>query len=279
MTDPEYPHPSPKLRYPIILVHGLLGFDLISVEFLKRPLVQIEYFRHVPQWLAEAGAGKVWMADLPATGGVEERASRLKGFIQEMTGGAPCHLIAHSMGGLDSRFCITHLGMGDHIVSLTTLGTPHRGSPIAQHIEETISIPLRGFLEKLNFDAPQKLFERLTAAERDLCPDACDKFNRQTPDHPDVAYLSFAGDPPVEAVHPILRLGWERLRQEIGDGANDGLVPVESARWRGWQGTVPADHISLVGWQMHQAAADAFDPAEFYRCLSRQLLEVEIHLK
>ena len=52
----------------------------------------------------------------------------------------PFHLIAHSMGGLDSRFLITHLQPdGDNrILSLTTIGSPHHGSPIADLIVEQV---------------------------------------------------------------------------------------------------------------------------------------------
>ena len=52
----------------------------------------------------------------------------------------PFHLIAHSMGGLDSRFLITHLQptSDNRILSLTTIGSPHRGSPIADLIVEQV---------------------------------------------------------------------------------------------------------------------------------------------
>ena len=52
----------------------------------------------------------------------------------------PFHLIAHSMGGLDSRFLISHLQPeGDNrILSLTTIGSPHHGSPIADLIVEQV---------------------------------------------------------------------------------------------------------------------------------------------
>ena len=52
----------------------------------------------------------------------------------------PFHLIAHSMGGLDSRFLITHLQPEEdnRILSLTTIGSPHHGSPIADLIVEQV---------------------------------------------------------------------------------------------------------------------------------------------
>ena len=52
----------------------------------------------------------------------------------------PFHIIAHSMGGLDSRFLITHLQPEEdnRVLSLTTIGSPHRGSPIADLIVEQV---------------------------------------------------------------------------------------------------------------------------------------------
>src|SRR5262245_20287703 len=48
----------------------------------------------------------------------------------------PIHIIAHSMAGMDSRHLIAanHHGLSDRIASLTTLATPHHGSPIADLI-------------------------------------------------------------------------------------------------------------------------------------------------
>ena len=44
------------------------------------------------------------------------------------------NIIAHSKGGLDSKYMIQNLGMEDAVASFTTLCTPHKGSPIATNI-------------------------------------------------------------------------------------------------------------------------------------------------
>ncbi|MCQ5134484.1 esterase/lipase family protein, partial [Coprococcus eutactus] len=53
-------------------------------------------------------------------------ADRIKQIIQE-TGCGKVNLIAHSKGGLDSRYAISMLGMAPYVASLTTINTPHRG--------------------------------------------------------------------------------------------------------------------------------------------------------
>src|SRR5207245_6473457 len=55
------------------------------------------------------------------------RAAQFREQILRWTG-EPVNLIAHSMGGLDARYMITHLGMAEHVRSLTTVSTPHRGT-------------------------------------------------------------------------------------------------------------------------------------------------------
>lgn len=61
------------------------------------------------------------------------------------------HIIAHSMGGLDSRYLITHLGGSHRIASLTTIATPHFGSPIADVVHKWIlDIPINPFTKNNN---------------------------------------------------------------------------------------------------------------------------------
>ena len=68
---------------------------------------------------------------LSPTGGVADRAQQLKDFIDRVSPAEPVHLFAHSMGGLDARYMISCLGMAQRVLTLTTLGTPHRGTAFA----------------------------------------------------------------------------------------------------------------------------------------------------
>ena len=47
----------------------------------------------------------------------------------------PLHVIAHSMGGLDARYAIRNVPqVADRVKTLVTIGTPHRGSPVADAV-------------------------------------------------------------------------------------------------------------------------------------------------
>src|SRR6202163_260619 len=65
----------------------------------------------------------------------DQRAGVLADAIQQRYPEGAIHIIAHSMGGLDSRTLIARnlhgLSVPGRIASLTTLSTPHRGSPVA----------------------------------------------------------------------------------------------------------------------------------------------------
>src|ERR1700722_5017218 len=83
----------PKLRAPIVLVHGFLGFDRLQVG----GATLLNYFQGIPELLQAAG-NRVLIPALVPTGGVEERATQLKAFIQSQAAGEPVHILAHSMG-------------------------------------------------------------------------------------------------------------------------------------------------------------------------------------
>src|SRR5687768_14069145 len=110
--------------YPMVLAHGLSGF---------RTLAGIDYFYHVPEHLRAHGH-KVFVTHVPPWGTVEMRAAVLGQQVDAVlrrTGAPKVHVVAHSMGGLDSRYVISALGYGDRVATLTTIGTPHRGSVLA----------------------------------------------------------------------------------------------------------------------------------------------------
>jgi hypothetical protein len=72
------------------------------------------------------------MPCLPSVDSIEARGAALKDAIEEIlkqsTHSTRAHIIAHSRGGLDARWVIAQPGMADKIVSLTTIGTAHRGT-------------------------------------------------------------------------------------------------------------------------------------------------------
>src|SRR5215472_18523784 len=101
---------------------------------LPQHLLGINYFRGLQDHLAQTGV-KALFPQVPPIARCDVRAGILADAIQRAYPDGPIHIIAHSMGGLDSRIVIGRnlqgLSNPGRIASLTTLSTPHRGSPIA----------------------------------------------------------------------------------------------------------------------------------------------------
>lgn len=115
-----------KTKYPIVLVHGIVLKDFL---FIKS-------FGEIDRILRIQGH-TVYKANVDGFGSIESNAQQLKEEIMkilEKENVDKVNIIAHSKGGLDSKYMIEHLEMEDHVASLTTLCTPHKGSPIATNL-------------------------------------------------------------------------------------------------------------------------------------------------
>lgn len=236
------------LQPTVVLLHGLFGF---------RKLLWLEYFRGVRQ-LYESMGMRVISPSLPWSGNIAQRSTSLA--LQLDTESGPMHLIAHSMGGLDARRWISGLDGAGHILSLTTLATPHHGSVAANHVCGRLS-PFRVF-----------------AGVRDLTTAKTATFNQQTPNHPRVVYRSYTAARPVEEQPWIVR-SYGRVIQAT-EGDNDSQVSVRSATWGEHIATLPCDHFELIGrnfWFNPFRPRITFDPMPVYRDIGEWILQNSFH--
>lgn len=169
------------------------------------------------------------------------------------TGAEQVHIIGHSMGGLDSRLMIVDMGMAEKVASLTTIGTPHLGTVLADHVIGQGGVFLMGLLRRvINLDG----FADLTVT-------ACEHFNNRAEDSEarnNVVYQTYASAEDLNDVFAPLVPSWIFIRDH--EGKNDGLVPFRSQQWNrelvASDGTrkqvaqkefpLPADHLNQVGW-------------------------------
>lgn len=222
----------PELRHPIVLVHGLFGFAQVRL----RQWVLLDYFNRIPPVLQAAG-NRVLLPKLSPTGSIASRAAQLKAYIDRVSPNEPVNVIAHSMGGLDCRYMITRLDMASRVLSLTTLGTPHRGSPFADWALARFARLFGAILDQLNI--PREAFDDLTVAR-------CKKFNDETPNAPTVRYFSIAGHYRLDWTNPSWRLTAPFVSRI--EGPNDGIVSLTSAKWGESFEVWDADHMDLVNW-------------------------------
>lgn len=226
------PLTCPRLQAPIVLAHGLFGFARIGVG----PLTFASYFRGIPDFL-RAGGNRVLVTHVHPTAGIARRAETLGEQILEAFPKEPVHVVAHSMGGLDARELLADPSWAGQVLSLTTIGTPHLGSSLADFAQMRVGRIYR-LLEALKIDHRGFL---------DVTCEAAREFDRRTPAPAHVPCFSVAGHPPADEVSwPLWRLN--AILQEV-EGPNDGLVSVDSALAFGTPlPTWPLDHFRQMDW-------------------------------
>jgi triacylglycerol lipase len=216
-----------------VLVHGLCGYDRISAFGVTLK----DYFPGIREKL-EAAGNRVLVPRLSLTRGVATRAEELKRFIEKrVPDGGPVHLLGHSMGGLDGRYMISRLGMAARVKSLTSIGTPHRGSPFADWGVRLFGRLVAPFFQLLGVS--YQAFLDLTTA-------GCRRFNETVTDAPGVRYFSVAGVCESRWMGPEWRLPHSIVNR--AEGANDGVVSVASATWGEHTDVWEGDHLNLVNW-------------------------------
>ncbi len=216
-------------KYPIFLLHGLGIRDNRHLNSWGR----------IPKQLCARGC-RVYQACQDANGSVTDNARVIKARILEVlreTGAEKVNIIAHSKGGLDARYMITHLDMGGRVASLTTVATPHHGS---KTLDRVLRIP-RPLLKagcaatdlfmRLLGDRRPKTFEVIhefrTAQAR--------QFNRDVPDDPRVYYQSYGFY--LRHWHSDLLILVPHLAVSAIEGPNDGLLTPDAVRWGNYRGT------------------------------------------
>ena len=212
-----------KTKYPILLIHGA-GF-----RDLKWPL----YWGRIPTVLSAGGAVLYYgKQDCWAT--VEDNAKALKSRIRDIleeTESEKINIIAHSKGGLEARMVASSLGMGKTIASITTIGTPHRGSKTIDRIIKApdslfniASFAVDNWIGLIGDTKPD-----FYAVCKSFTTEYAERFNLDNPDAPDVFYQSYAGV--MKCPRSDINLSTANIIVKMIEGDNDGLVTVDSARW------------------------------------------------
>ncbi|MFM2600566.1 triacylglycerol lipase [Vibrio fortis] len=138
-----------QTQYPIVLVHGLFGFDTLA---------GVDYFYGIPESLAKDGAN-VYVAQVSATNSSEVRGEQLLAQVETIiavTGADKVNLVGHSHGGPTARYVGSV--RPDLVASVTSVGGVHKGSKVADlvrgnvaegSITESIAVKLAGGLTTL----------------------------------------------------------------------------------------------------------------------------------
>ena len=235
-------------RFPLVFCHGMLAFSTLRLRLPE----DLNSFSTLRQPLRERGYRALFPQVAP-TSGIVARAAELRDQIRRWTD-EPVNIIAHSMGGLDARYLITHLDMADRVRSLTTIATPHRGTWLADWF-------IGNYRHRVPLLLAMEAFGINVDGFADCRPAACAAFNASTPDVPGMRYFSYGGAVPHCRVSPILRRPWCLLTPV--EGPNDGMVSVASARWGQYLGEIEADHFAQTPDAVFLRPGEDFDSIGF----------------
>ncbi|WP_437420359.1 triacylglycerol lipase [Stutzerimonas chloritidismutans] len=220
-----------ETRYPIVLAHGMLGFD---------SLLGVDYWYGIPSALRRDGA-KVYVTEVSQLNTSELRGEELLAQVEEIvaiSGKQKVNLIGHSHGGPTIRYVAAV--RPDLVASVTSVGGPHKGSDVADLLrripegstEEAIVAglvngmgALINFLSGSSSTAPQNSLGSLES----LNSEGAARFNAKYPQ----------GIPTT--------------------ACGEGAYQVNGVRYYSWSGTSPLTNPLDVSDAMMGAAALAFN--------------------
>jgi hypothetical protein len=236
---------SHALSQPVLLLHGASrGGGQIRIGNIS----VASYFAKVRP-IFENKNVEVFAPDIPML--FANRQSRilfLHNFVEKNLKGRAFHIVAHSLSGVDARLWIQQFP-NDPILSLTTIASPHRGTPIANFF-------MRALDQKNLFYYLPRVFgyklEQLGFLP-DCTRESMDSFNREVPDTPTVAYYSVVSyaSPWWWQMSPILwPLAWFVFYGDpnFDHKISDGVVPMSSQSWGKVILTTQLDHLGQLNY-------------------------------
>jgi len=116
-----------KTKYPIVLTHGMLGFDSI---------LGVDYWYGIPSALRRDGA-QVYITEVSQLDTSEARGEQLLRQVEEIaaiSGKGKVNLVGHSHGGPTIRYVAAI--RPDLVASVTSVGAPYKGSDTADFIRQ-----------------------------------------------------------------------------------------------------------------------------------------------
>ena len=258
-------------KYPILLVHGVFFRDQ----------KHLNYWGRIPNELFINGA-RIFYGNHQSALSVADSAAELTARIKEICQSYGCekvNIIAHSKGGLDCRYAIEHLGAGEHIASLTTVSTPHRGCEYADYLLTKLPEKVKNRIAKTYNTTLKKLGDEnpdLIAAVSDLTASFCTEFDKNTPT-PGYIFTQSVGSLIPKNATIKSPLSFTAFFIKKSDSINDGLVGENSFRW--------GERYTLITSRKHYGVShcdmtdlykkniDGFDVREFYVELVNDLKE------
>ncbi len=216
-------------KYPILMVHGVFFRDF----------KYFNYWGRVPHELEMNGANVFYgmhESASPVDVSAMELAARIRQIVNE-TGCGKVNIIAHSKGGLDTKFAVATQGVAPYVASITTINTPHRGCEFAEYLMGKAPQGLKNKVAGAYNSALKKVGDKnpdFIAAVTDLTATRCRQIS-EIADRFDFRgagiYTQSVGSCMKKAASGAFPLNMSYHLVGHFDGPNDGLVGEPSFHW------------------------------------------------
>lgn len=254
----RFPEPKPVyLNYPVLLCHG---YGAIASLVKPSPLYDVAMLFRTHNVMAFA-------PNIVPYAKIETRAHSWVEIIETLVAETPynkINIVAHSMGGLDMRYALSHTDIAKRVASFTTVSTPHRGTCIAELTLKTpdaIKDKLADFLDWMgNRIFPQGKSDSVGSAEQLTRNYVLKKFNPNTPDADNIPYYSFSSAVGKGTNQPITVINrFQNNHIFDKEGMNDGMVSVESSKWGQHIKTSNLSHFEQINLRVKEDRKPLFE--------------------
>ncbi len=275
-----------KTKYPVVFAHGLTGFIRLGTESFG-----LDYWHQILPDLARNGAN-AWATRVSPFNSNDVRGEQLLQQVEDVlaiTGAEKVNLIGHSQGAHSIRYVGGTIPT--QVASMTTVAGVNKGSPMADLILKTEGTGLDLALASVvNFVSgaivwaqglnPNAFPHDSLASARSLSTSGAIAFNQRFPagipktacgegayNENGMRLYSFTGNSPfnsaMDASDYIMQISSVIVGQE---GANDGLVPVCSARFgQNIRDNYRWNHLDEVNQILGVRGLFSQDPVQVYR--------------
>ncbi len=222
-----------QTKYPIVLVHGLFGFDSLG---------PVDYFYGIASGLQSGGA-RVYITTVSAANSTEVRGEQLLTQVKQIlaaTGATKVNLIGHSHGGPTARYVASV--RPDLVASVSSVGGVNKGSRVADvligavpDVTYTLANAVAGLISFLS--GSPTLPQDAVAAAQSLSTAGTAAFNSRHPEGvPTTAcgegayqvngvyYFSWSGAQPYTNIFDISDPVLALTSLAFNGAKNDGLV-------------------------------------------------------
>lgn len=276
-----------KTKYPIVLAHGMLGFD---------SLLGVDYWYGIPAALRKDCA-TVYTTEVSQLDTSEARGEQLLAQVEEIvaiSGKQKVNLVGHSHGGPTARYVAAV--RPDLVASVTSVGAPHKGSATADFLRQIpegstgeaivagLTNALGGFINLLSGSSsmtPQNALGSLESLNSAGAADFNARFPAGIPTSAcgegaykvnGVRYYSWGGTSPLTNMLDVSDLITGAASLTFNGEANDGLV----GRCSSHMGMVIRDnyrmnHLDEVNQFLGLTSLFETDPVTVYRQQANRL--------